>query len=110
IGPRSAGQVAEDDRAGFWEGWTQSELGGAIHDVKVSMGYMFDGDGDGGQSNGYVGIVLLGMHLGDEAAPLVANFRMFSGRASFEFGGDPSNDEERWLVLSGNDPLPLPPP
>jgi hypothetical protein len=53
-------------------------------------------------------LVLLGIAGRSTAAPTLANFRMFTGRAAFAFGGDPTNDLERYQVLNGTDPRALP--
>ena len=113
IGPRTRDQVSEDDWAGFWEGILQARLGLATKNVKVSIGYMFDDDGDEGKSEGYIGLMFLGAQ--DPGAETgggfvsLRNYRFFSGSASFEQGGDPGNDEERYRVLDGTAPKSLPP-
>jgi len=35
---------------------------------------------------------------------------MLAGDVPFEQGGDPTNDEQRYRLLEGSDPTPLPPP
>lgn len=114
IGPREAEQVAEDDFAGFWEGRRVERVGAQNRNVKISIGYMFDDDGDEGKSEGYIGLMFLGAQdpNGDGLPRPVSlrNFRMFAGSDAYEQGGDPSNDEERYAVLSGLAPKSLPPP
>ena len=113
IGPREREQVSEDDWAGFWEGIQTAKLGTQTKNVKVSIGYMFDDDGDEGESEGYIGLMFLGaQEPGADQGPAfisLRNYRMFSGRASFEQGGDPTNDEERYRTLDGTAPKSLPP-
>ena len=113
IGPRGAEQVSEDDYAGFAERILAARVGNTTKNVKVSVGYMWDDDTDEGQSEGYIGLMFLGAQdpNGDGIPRPVAlrNFRYFSGRASFDQGGDPVNDEERYRVLDGTAPKSLPP-
>jgi hypothetical protein len=108
-----ASDVASDDRAGFWEGDVLAELGGPVQDVRVSVVYTFDADGDAGQSPGYVGLVFLGARDAT-GAPIagvgLTNARVFSGAVSYPFGGDPANDEQRYEVLNGTSPQSLGPP
>jgi len=112
IGPRSGENIAEEDRAGFWEGDVTTELGGDSRTVRVSVGYMYDTDGDANRSLGYIGFVFLGArrYNGQPVPSTLANFRLFSGRAAFVLGGDPTNDDERYQVLTGTAPQSLPPP
>jgi hypothetical protein len=89
-----------------------AQLGTLTKNVKVSVGYMLDDDTDEGQSEGYIGLMFLGAQdpNNDEAPRAIGlrNFRFFSGNASFDQGGDPSNDEERYRVLDGTSPRSLP--
>ncbi len=113
IGPREGEQISEDDWAGFWEGIQEARLGLTTKRVKISIGYMFDDDGDEGKSEGYIGLMFLGAQDpgADAGGGFVSlrNFRMFAGSASFEQGGDPSNDDERYRTLNGTAPKSLPP-
>ena len=113
IGVRDAEQIAEDDYAGFSETIETAQLGSTSKNVKVSIGYMWDDDGDEGASEGYIGLMFLGAQVsGGSGVPAfvsLRNFRMFSGTASYDQGGDPSNDEERYAILSGTAPKSLPP-
>ncbi|MHB8078694.1 MAG: EF-hand domain-containing protein [Candidatus Krumholzibacteriia bacterium] len=102
IGARTREQAAEDDLAGYFEGRVLAKDGSY---VPVSIGYMYDDDGDDGQAPGYFGILFLG-HDTDptgETAPQrvkVRSYQAFSGQSAFEQGGDPTNDEERYQLLS----------
>ena len=102
IGPRSVADAASDDVAGSWEGMV---LAKDKSYVPVSVGYMFDDDGDSGQTPGYIGLLFLG-HDTDptgETAPLrveVRSYQAFAGQVSFEQGGDPVNDSDRYELLS----------
>ena len=113
IGNRIAVAIAEDDRAGFWEGDVQTELGGPLQDVRVSVVYTFDADGDAGQAPGYIGLVFLGARDQNGATPAgvgLTNARVYSGFVSYPLGGDPVDDEQRYEVLNGMSPQSLPPP
>jgi hypothetical protein len=114
VGPRNRENVATDDFAGFWEGSVSTRVGIQNKNVKLSLGYMWDDDTDEGQTEGYVGLMFLGAQdPGGDGIPRpvsLHNFRFFSGNASFDAGGDPTNDGERYRVLDGTAPRSLPPP
>ncbi len=112
IGPRGSEGIAEDDLAGFWEGSVHTSLEGREADVDVSFGYMYDADGDQGAAPGYIGFVFLGAGTpgGTQLPVRLRNFRMFSGISGFPFGGDPTDDVERYQCLNGTAPLSLPAP
>jgi hypothetical protein len=110
IGPRGV-EVAANDYAGFVDTIGMAADGTS---VPVKLAYMYDGSGEY-HINGYVGWVLCGHAL--DAAGVVAppalvvnSFQRFSGNASFANGGDPTNDAERYLLLSAQqrDPDVLP--
>jgi hypothetical protein len=114
IGPREGENVSEDDYAGFWEDKRTVRVGGRPKTVRLSLGYMFDDDGDEGKSDGYIGLMFLGAQdpNGDGLPRRIAlrNFRMFAGSSSYDQGGDPTNDEQRYDVLRGTAPKSLGPP
>ncbi|HSG28222.1 MAG TPA: hypothetical protein VLA34_07060, partial [Candidatus Krumholzibacterium sp.] len=101
IGRRSDGSYWTDDAAGSWEGIRCTELGPA----SISMGYMYDADGDGGRTTSYFGAMFLG-HLTDPegtAAPSrvgMTSFQIFRGDQPYEEGGDPVNDFERYEAMA----------
>ena len=92
---------AEDDMAGMWEGVVRVYDGSF---VPVSMGYMFDG-GETGTLAGYFGLLFLD-HPTDSTgvpAPAVArmsSFQIMNAQMPFDQGGDPTNDAERYELLS----------
>jgi hypothetical protein len=114
IGVRGGDNTATDDFAGFWEGIVETQVGTRSRNVKVSIGYMWDDDTDEGQSEGYVGLMFLGAQdPNSDGIPRpvsLRNFRFFSGDATFEQGGDPDNDQQRYQVLDGTAPRSLPAP
>jgi hypothetical protein len=71
----------------------------------VQFGYVYDLDGDMGQAPGYCGVLLLD-HTTDSTgtvAPPQADwvtYAAFSGSQSYEDGGDPTNDFERYELMS----------
>ncbi|MBE0566704.1 MAG: hypothetical protein IH621_12130 [Krumholzibacteria bacterium] len=101
IGFRANPGAAEDDYAGFVSTVVQAANGTM---VPVQVAYMYDGDSRF-PLDGYVGWVLCG-HTTDPAGvsapaePVVTSFQHFSGNAAFEQGGDPTNDAERYQLLS----------
>ena len=119
ISPRGEGGGADDDMAGSWPpnhgspGLVRASDGSF---VPIQVGFMYDAS-ETARLDGYFGIVFLG-HDVDPAGILaprsvgMRTFQAFSGNASFEQGGDPSNDEERYILLSSevedwdNDTLP----
>jgi len=107
IGPRGGSGTADDDMAGSWPGEHGSPGLVRASDgsfVPIQVGYMYDASEDG-RLDGYFGIVFLG-HDVDPAgrrAPKnvgMRTFQSFAGNASFEQGGDPTNDDERYQLLS----------
>jgi hypothetical protein len=104
IGPRGTPGISENDYAGYWSGPVQAADGSW---VPVQVAYMYDG-ATTGRLDGYAGWVLCG-HTTDPAgiaAPTavgVHTFQRYSGNASFENGGDPTNDAERYQLLGSAD-------
>jgi hypothetical protein len=100
-GPRSKENYWEDDGTGHLQEPKCTDLG----PVSMDIAYTYDVDGDDGQTEGYFGIMFLG-HTTDpngEFAPRrvgISTYANFSGNASFEDGGDPTNDRERYELLS----------
>jgi len=109
IGPRGLGGVAEDDMAGSFDSWLHDQQEGLVRAsdgsfVPVSVGYMYDA-AEQSQLYGYIGILFLGHDIdptGRRAPEHVGlrTFQSFSGQASFDQGGDPTNDAERYELLS----------
>ena len=104
----------DDDMAGSWGGtnWVVRDPWGGF--VPVSMGWMRDGAATGA-APGWVGFVMCGVETdavaGAPADPLgLHSLNIFSGTTSFENGGDPTNDQERYELLHtpGRDPDSLP--
>ena len=102
VGPRLRPGRANDDMAGSFDGLVQSKDGTY---VPVSVGYMYDDDGDDGLAPGYFGIAFLGHDIdptGRRAPKRVKlrSYQSFAGNRSFDQGGDPTNDAERYELLS----------
>jgi hypothetical protein len=101
-GPRDRDNYWEDDATGrLFVPVACTDLG----PVQVDIAYTFDPDGDEGQTLGYFGVMFLG-HTTDptgQSAPArvgISTYANFSGDAPFEAGGDPTNDFERYELLS----------
>jgi hypothetical protein len=100
-GPRDAENYWEDDATGRIETPRCTDLGPVLMDVA----YVYDLDSDEGRTPGYLGIMFLN-HTIDPTGALapravgIATYANFSGSASFEEGGDPTNDFERYELLS----------
>lgn len=106
IGPKTLTGRAEDDLAGRVMNRMVRAKDNSF--VPLSIGYMFDTVENGGAAPGYFGILFLG-HDTDPSglsAPTsvgLRSFNHFSGQSSFDQGGDPTNDAERYELLSGNE-------
>jgi hypothetical protein len=105
--PQGGPVEAADDLYGHFTGVVPNELG---QDVPVSVGYMYEGAG--ATVSGYMGWVVLDHPVDPqgEVAPVAVGmrtFQRFSG-SGYEQGGDPTNDNERYEVLSeaADDPDP----
>jgi len=88
IGPRGGPETSRDDMAGSFSGAIRASDGSW---VAVNVGYMYDA-AEQNRLDGYFGIALLGKQL--------RSFQSFSGQRSFDQGGDPTNDAERYELLS----------
>jgi hypothetical protein len=86
IGPRGQGGVAEDDMPGFFDGAVRAADNSL---VPISVAYMYDCDGDGGQAPGFIGIMYLDHPIdpSGEIAPQrvgITSFNHFSGNQPFD--------------------------
>jgi hypothetical protein len=102
-GPRFYGTYHRDDRVGYWSGIRCAPWGEAQYPVRIEAAYVYDGDGDDGKTPGYFGVVPLGCSAGlpiQTGYPRIHAFRVFRGLQPFEGGGEPTNDYERYEVLS----------
>jgi hypothetical protein len=105
VGPRSLPNNYEDDLLDIETGQSCVRKGSFNIPVEFPMGIAMDDDGDNGDTEGQVGIMFLG-HSTDpkgEIAPervQLRTWQAFSGQAAFSDGGDPSNDNERYQLMS----------
>jgi hypothetical protein len=73
--------------------------------VTLDVAYCYDVDGDTGSTEGYFGIMFLD-HPVDPSGILgprrvgISTYANFSGSAAYEDGGDPTNDFERYELMS----------
>jgi hypothetical protein len=105
VGLRTDEDYAQDDCTGLWQGFRCARRGDILVPVYISVAYFYDCDGDNGLAPGYFGILFLGHDtdpLGDEAPDSVGitSYQNFSGDLPFVNGGDPSNDFERYDLMS----------
>jgi hypothetical protein len=111
IGPRGGTGIAEDDLVHFVRRAVRA-LDNSL--VPLSIGAMYDADGDAGQSPGFFGMLFLNHPTdpsGESAPPKVGitTYQAFSGNQPFERGGDPNNDAERYDLMSRTEIDPTPP-
>jgi hypothetical protein len=95
-GPRGFTNYWEDDLVKRTRvGWTCTDFGF----VTIDIAYAFDADGDDGQTPGMFGITVLDRPIDpDTYGP--TGFQHFAGLLPFVLGGEPSNDFERYEVLT----------
>jgi hypothetical protein len=124
-GPRDRPNYFKDDRIGIWSGVRCAPHNGTEVPERVSVVYVYDGDGDDGQTTGYFGIMFLGgtsriiysqgltatgkiFNYADRVSPSVRGIRIFAGLLPYMYGGEPVNDQERYGAMSkmGNDAIP----
>jgi len=108
-GPEHEENYWTDDRAGLVV--VDTTLGSETQECReklhIMIGETHDADGDGGQTEGWFGLIFLG-HTTDprgvNAPPTVGmtSYRFVSGGAAYEQCGDPSNDYQRYDLLSSN--------
>jgi hypothetical protein len=107
VGARSLPNNYEDDLVDVVDATACVKKGAFDIPVKFAMGVAFDKDGDPDAdtpSLGQLGIMFMG-HTTDpggvKAPPRVTlrSWQAFSGSASFEDGGDPTNDEQRYALM-----------
>lgn len=107
VGSRSLPNNYEDDLVDVVDATACVQKGAFEVPVKYAMGVAYDKDGDpeaDAPALGQIGIMFMG-HTTDpsgvKAPPRVSlrSWQAFSGNASFEDGGDPQNDEQRYALM-----------
>jgi hypothetical protein len=104
-GPRTRPQYWLDDGVGLFEGIVCAQKGENQVPIRISCAYVYDVDGDEGQTPGYFGVLFLGHDtdpLGEKAPKRVGitSYKNFSGDQPYENGGDPTNDFQRYELMS----------
>lgn len=111
VGVFADGDVGQRDTPNYWEDDATAYVPnlvinhGSHGSQAYDFAYWYDVNGDGGQAAGYCGIVILDHPVDPTgaAAPVevgVSTFARFQGAASYENGGDPTNDFERYELMS----------
>ncbi len=102
VGSRNSDNYWDDDATGrYFMPVACTDLG----PVQIDFAYTYDVDGDEGQTLGYFGVMFLG-HTTDPTGELapervgISTYANFSGNQTYEQGGDPTNDFERYELLS----------
>jgi len=88
IGTRGQANIENDDMVGYYSGRVRAS-DGSFH--SVSLAYMYDGAATN-PLPGYFGVGFLGSSI--------RSFQHFTAEQPFERGGDPTNDAERYDLLS----------
>lgn len=104
-GPRTREQYWLDDGVGLYEGIVCAQKGDHTIPIRISCAYTYDVDGDEGLTPGYAGVLFLGHDtdpLGEKAPKRVGitSYQNFSGDQPYENGGDPTNDFQRYELMS----------
>ena len=101
-GSRDVDNYFEDDGAALYrDPAVCTDLG----PVSLDVAFCYDVDGDEGATDGYFGIMFLDHPVDPtgENGPQrvgITTYANFSGSASYEDGGDPTNDFERYELMS----------
>ncbi len=101
-GSRDVDNYYEDDGAALYRNPVVcTDLG----PVSLDIAYCYDVDGDEGATEGYFGIMFLDHPVDPtgENGPQrvgITTYANFSGSASYEDGGDPTNDFERYELMA----------
>jgi hypothetical protein len=104
------GDVGSRDTPNYW---ADDATGYLTHPIQctpwggkpVEFAYVYDADGDGGQATGWCGLLILD-HTTDPTGATApqhvgfSTYAAFSGSQSWEEGGDPTNDFERYETMS----------
>ncbi len=107
VGARSLPNNYEDDKVSMIDATACVKKGAFDIPVKFAMGVAWDADGDPDADTpalGRIGIMFMG-HTTDpagiKAPPRVTlrSWQAFSGSASFEDGGDPTSDTQRYALM-----------
>ena len=101
-GSRDTDNYADDDGAALYRNPAAcTDLG----PVSLDIAFCYDIDGDEGQTNGYFGIMFLdhpvdptGENGPDHVG--IVTYANFAGRNSYENGGDPTDDFQRYELMS----------
>jgi hypothetical protein len=104
-GPRLREQYWMDDLTRFHRGIVCAQRGERQVPIRVSIATFQDDDGDEGRTMGVLGILFLGHDtdpLGERAPQQVgiSSYQNFSGDQPYESGGDPTNDFQRYELMS----------
>ncbi len=109
-GPREYGSYYMDDMIGYYSGFACAWKGSTEYPQLVDVAYVYDADGDNGRTPGYFGIAILGHTMGENLGDYqpgppyvnISSFNIFQGLQPYVNGGEPTNDFERYDVLSSS--------
>jgi hypothetical protein len=96
IGPRGRGELQMDDMVGIYDGLVRASDGTYW---RVNVGYMYDG-AEEDPLPGYFGVMF--MQSGFSPSVRIRSFQHFAALRPFENGGEPTDDEGRYEMLSRN--------
>jgi len=109
-GPREYGSYYMDDMVDYYSGFACARMGNTEVPQLLDVAYVYDADGDDGRTPGYFGIAILGHTMGEDLGEYqpgppyvsISSFNIFQGLQPYVNGGDPTNDFERYDVLSAS--------
>jgi hypothetical protein len=96
IGSRTGTAISTDDMVGFYSG---SVVASDRVPLPISVAYMFDCDGDGGEAPGLIGFTFINSSR-PPYPESIWGFHYFAGTLPFERGGDPVSDAQRYELLA----------
>lgn len=110
IGMFIDGDAGHRDRSNYWEDDLTARVFVPVvctnlGPVQFDFAYTYDADGDDGQTPGYFGIAVFDHDTDVDGLTAPTNvgfstYAHFAGRQTFSQGGDPTNDFERYELLS----------
>lgn len=97
IGSRNNGSANQDDLVGFKQ---ERVIASDGLPLSYDLAYMYDCPQNDGVTPGYIGFLFLNTSE-PPTGPTIRSFHHFTRNSAFELGGAPTNDEQRYELMSG---------